>query len=70
MMDDENNPAQCHPVIQKKTCKECGNVFECKEESTCWCYSEPRLKETEIKYDDCVCKDCLRIQYREKIVGK
>jgi len=51
-----------------KNCQSCNLEFECKESIFCWCFQEPGLKNDEIEYDDCVCKKCLRLQYRERLL--
>lgn len=52
-----------------KNCSKCGNKFECKNEPSCWCFKEPKLKKNEIEMDDCVCKHCMQSQYRQKLLG-
>ncbi|MGI0073222.1 MAG: hypothetical protein ACREA3_05375 [Nitrosotalea sp.] len=46
----------------------CGNTFECKGIDACWCLEGPLLREKEIKYADCVCRDCLLLQYRSRLL--
>lgn len=52
----------------KKNCIKCGSSFECQENESCWCSKELKLSGKEITYDDCVCKNCLLLQYRNKII--
>jgi hypothetical protein len=46
----------------------CGSSFECQENESCWCSNESKLSDKEITYDDCVCKNCLLLQYKQKII--
>ena len=49
----------------------CGSSFECQENESCWCLKESKLSDKEITFNDCVCRDCLLSQYRQKLlVGK
>ena len=56
-------------MLLEKTCTKCGKPFECQENDACWCFQEPLLKENEIKYDDCICKKCLLLQYGNRLIG-
>jgi hypothetical protein len=58
---------KCSQLI--KNCKRCGASFECEETILCWCFEESKLNEKDIRFDDCVCKKCLLLQYREKLMG-
>ena len=53
--------------MQKK-CAECGDVFSCDNDITCWCADFPKLSKNEIDDRDCFCKTCLLIKYRKKIL--
>jgi len=55
--------------ILEKSCARCGNPFECKGEESCWCFKEPLLRKKDIEFDECVCKECLQLQYRKKLLG-
>lgn len=52
------------PSAKQKTCQRCGAEFGCCVGGKCWCGEEPyRLpmpKPVEAKYDDCLCRACLR----------
>lgn len=52
----------------EKICLRCGDEFECTENENCWCMNEPLLVEKQINYDDCVCKKCLLLEYRKKLL--
>ena len=52
-----------------KNCAKCGTLFDCKEDESCWCFKEPRLKEKEIRYNNCLCKDCHLLEYRQRLLG-
>ena len=56
-------------IMLQKTCSLCGSKFDCTENETCWCFKETRIIENEIKYDECICKECLSQQYRKKLLG-
>lgn len=55
--------------IMEKSCKKCSKIFECDENNSCWCFESPHINNDRIKYDDCVCKECLQLQYKERILG-
>ena len=52
-----------------KKCQRCNLEFECKELSSCWCFQETGVGNDEIQFDNCVCKKCLQLQYRERLFG-
>ena len=54
----------------EKICKRCNSKFECEESSSCWCFAEKGLRNDEIQYENCVCKKCLQLQYKERLLGK
>ena len=51
-----------------KKCAECGNGFSCDNDITCWCVDFPKLSKNEIDDRDCLCRSCLLIKYRKKIL--
>ena len=53
--------------MQKK-CAECGDVFSCDNDITCWCADFPKLSKNEIDDRDCLCKTCVLIKYRKRIL--
>ncbi len=52
-----------------KKCQKCNSKFECKESPSCWCFQEIGLRNDEIQYDNCACKKCLQLQYRDRLLG-
>ena len=51
-----------------KKCAESGNEFSCQNDISCWCADFPKLSMDEIDEKDCLCKTCLLIRYRKKIL--
>ena len=51
-----------------KKCAECGNVFSCENGISCWCVDFPKLSKDVINDKDCLCRRCLLITYRKKIL--
>ena len=51
-----------------KKCAECGNGFSCDNDITCWCADFPKLSKNEIDDRDCLCRTCLLVKYRKKIL--
>ena len=51
-----------------KKCHECGNEFSCDNNITCWCADFPKLTKYEIDDKDCLCRNCLLIRYRKRIL--
>lgn len=51
----------------KKTCSKCNSTFDCEVSPSCWCNSFPKMTQSEINNDDCLCKNCLLEKYREKL---
>ena len=52
----------------KKKCAECGDDFSCENDITCWCGDFPKLSQSEIDDRDCLCRTCLLIKYRKRIL--
>lgn len=52
----------------EKICIKCKSKFDCMENEECWCMNQPTLNEKQIDYDDCICKKCLSLQYRKKLL--
>ena len=52
----------------KKKCAECGDSFSCENDITCWCGDFPKLSHNEIDDLDCLCRTCLLIKYRKRIL--
>ena len=52
-----------------KKCAECGDSFSCDNDIACWCMDFPKLSKNEIDDRDCLCKTCLLIKYRKKILN-
>jgi len=52
----------------EKNCSECGRKFSCDNNLTCWCAGFPKLSEDQIDENDCMCKECLLLRYRKKII--
>ena len=52
----------------KKKCAECGDSFSCDNDISCWCADFPKLSKNEIDDKDCLCRSCLLIRYRKKIL--
>ena len=53
----------------RKKCANCGDSFSCENDISCWCGDFPKLSQNEIDDKDCLCKTCLLIMYRKKILG-
>ena len=51
-----------------KKCAECGDSFSCDNDIACWCMDFPKLSKNEIDDRDCLCRSCLLIKYRKKIL--
>jgi len=51
-----------------KRCAECGDSFSCENDVSCWCIDFPKLSKNEIDDKDCLCRSCLLIKYRKKIL--
>ena len=52
-----------------KKCAKCGEGFSCDNDFSCWCVEFPKLSEDEIDEKDCLCKTCLLIRYRKRILN-
>ena len=52
----------------EKNCSNCGSKFSCDNNISCWCISFPKLTEQQIDEKDCICRQCLLIRYRKKIL--
>ena len=52
----------------RKNCSECGSEFSCDNNLTCWCLNFPKLTNEQIDENDCICRECLLIRYRKKIL--
>lgn len=55
-----------------KKCSKCQKPFECCNETPgCWCedvfIDMKTLEELKAKYDNCLCKECLKGYEREKV---
>ncbi len=53
----------------EKNCSECGSKFSCDSNLTCWCASFPKISQEQIDEKDCLCRECLLVKYRKKIIG-
>lgn len=53
----------------QKNCIRCGKSFDCQKEESCWCFKEFKLKQNEIDFEDCICRDCLLLQYSRRLMG-
>jgi len=51
-----------------KKCAECGDDFSCANDISCWCADFPKLSKYVIDDKDCICRSCLLIRYRKKIL--
>ncbi len=51
-----------------KKCVECGDIFSCDNGISCWCVEFPKLSKDEIDGRDCLCRTCLLIKYRKRIL--
>ena len=51
-----------------KKCAECGDSFSCSNDILCWCADFPKLSKNEVDERDCLCRSCLLIRYRKKIL--
>ena len=53
----------------KKKCPKCDNLFDCQQdEPSCWCSSYPKFTTHNLDEElDCVCKECLRQMYFERL---
>jgi len=51
----------------EKKCSECGSSFICENDTTCWCFSSPKLSKEQITDGDCICKKCLLKKYKQKL---
>ena len=53
----------------EKKCSKCGNSFECQQdEPSCWCSTYQKIPETDLNKDlDCLCKECLRQMYFDRL---
>ena len=51
-----------------KKCAECGDDFSCSNDISCWCADFPKLSKNEVDERDCLCRNCLLIRYRKKIL--
>ncbi len=49
-----------------KTCKTCGDQFECNAPSECWCGDLPNILSSS-STDECVCPTCLKVKVKESI---
>ena len=52
----------------EKKCSECGNLFACENDVTCWCSTFPNLPKKELDDNDCMCKGCLLKKYRKNLM--
>jgi len=52
----------------EKKCSECGSLFTCESDVTCWCNTFPKLTKKELDDNDCMCKECLLEKYRKKLM--
>ena len=52
----------------RKNCSECGTKFSCDNSISCWCSNFPKLTKEQIDDNDCICRECLLIRYRKKIL--
>ena len=53
----------------EKNCSDCGSKFSCDNNLTCWCASFPKISQEQIDEKDCLCRECLLVKYRKKIIG-
>tara|TARA_Y100000590_G_scaffold74718_1_gene82501 strand:+ start:2037 stop:2204 length:168 start_codon:yes stop_codon:yes gene_type:complete len=51
-----------------KKCSQCQNEFSCENGFSCWCGDFPKLSKDEIDDKDCLCKNCLLLKYRKRIL--
>jgi len=51
-----------------KKCAECGDSFSCENDFSCWCADFPKLVKDVIDDRDCLCRSCLLMIYRKKIL--
>ena len=51
-----------------KKCAECSDDFSCDNDISCWCADFPKLSKNEIDDKDCLCRRCLLVKYRKKIL--
>ena len=52
-----------------KKCAECGDSFSCDNNVSCWCADFPKLSKKQIEsQEDCICRICLLVRYRKKIL--
>lgn len=58
----------------KKTCPNCGKVFECKHNKDCFCMhytiSKENLTKISEKFTDCLCEECLKNYAEERMINK
>ena len=54
----------------EKKCSECGSLFACENDVTCWCSTFPNLPKKEFDDNDCMCKKCLLKKYRKKLLNE
>ena len=54
--------------LMRKNCSECGTEFSCDNSFSCWCSNFPKLTKEQIDDNDCICRECLLIRYRKKIL--
>ena len=52
----------------EKNCSECGSKFSCDNNLTCWCAGFPKISQEQIDEKDCLCRECLLVKYRKKII--
>ena len=57
------SPQKTSPRRRVKTCESCGKAFVC-HQGGCWCdalkLAHPTLEALQMKYQDCLCEDCLK----------
>ena len=51
-----------------KKCADCGDDFSCDNDISCWCAEFPKLSSDEIDDRDCLCRTCLLMKYRKRIL--
>ena len=53
----------------KKKCSKCDNLLDCQQdEPSCWCSAYPKFTTHDLDKElDCVCKECLRQMYFDRL---